>query len=94
MSGDDGLGGLVMTFTMLKPTDSAPAVLSLEHSGDLGITDAWAPVVVPAANDTVGGVVFVVTENTMDSDLNDVIATIPLGNAIGGKLFGRLVGEE
>ena len=91
----DENGGLVMTFTMLKPANSAPAALSIEHSGDLGVGDPWASVVVPAATGTAGGLDFTVTENTLDSTKNDVMATIPSsGNAIGGKLFGRLKGHE
>lgn len=83
-----------MTFTMLKPANSAPAVLSLEHSSDLGVTDAWVPVVVPDMTSIVGGISFVVTENPGDSTKNDVVATLPVGLTDGGKLFGRLVGVE
>ena len=85
-------GGLVMSFTMLDPASSAPAVLSVEHSGDLGITDPWsAPVAVPAMTSTVGGIDFVVS----GSGPLSVVATIPSsGNAIDGKLFGRLQGQE
>ncbi|BCX49248.1 hypothetical protein HAHE_31560 [Haloferula helveola] len=92
---EDGSGGLVMTFTMLKPSEGAPAVLSLGHSSDLGVGDAWTSVDVPAATGTVGGVDFTVTENAGDSTKNDVVATIPAaGNAINGALFGRLTGAE
>jgi hypothetical protein len=92
----DGGGGLQMSFTMLKPTSSAPAVLSLEHSGDLGVSDPWASVVVPADTSSPGGVSFTVTDNAGDpANKNDVVATIPAtGNAIDGKLFGRLAAEE
>ncbi|BCX50326.1 hypothetical protein HAHE_42340 [Haloferula helveola] len=94
-SGEDGSGGLELRFTMLKPGNSAPAVLSLVHSGDLGITDPWSgPVVIPASTGTSDGVSFTVTENAGDPTKNDVIATIPsAGNSVAGKLFGRLVGE-
>ena len=85
-------GGLQMSFTMLDPAASAPAVLGLSHTGDLGITDPWsAPVAVPATTSTVGGIDFVVS----GSGTLSVVATIPAsGNALGGKLFGRLEGEE
>ena len=85
-------GGLVMNFTMLDPASSAPAVLSLSHSGDLGITDPWsAPAAVPATTSTMNGIEFVVS----GSGPLSVIATIPAsGNALDGKLFGRLVAEE
>ncbi|MCH7227034.1 fibronectin type III domain-containing protein [Haloferula sp. A504] len=90
----DGSGGLQMSFTMLKPDNSAPAVLSLEHSGDLGVSDAWASVDVPGSTSIVGGVDFNVSENAGDSTKNDVVATIPsAGNASNGKLFGRLAGQ-
>ncbi len=85
-------GGLVMNFSMLDPASSAPAVLSLSHSGDLGITDPWSvPVAVPATTSTMNGIEFVVS----GSGPLSVIATIPAsGNALDGKLFGRLVAEE
>jgi hypothetical protein len=87
--------GLTIGFKMRKPSGSAPAVLCLEHSGDLGISDPWASVVVPAATGSVGGVDFIVTEDPGDPTLNVVTATIPSsGNAIAGKLFGRLTGNE
>lgn len=92
---EDGSGGLQMSFTMLKPAISAPSVMSIQHSGDLGIGDPWATVVVPSASGIIDGVNFSITENTSDSDKNDVIAIIPsAGNAGNGKLFGRLTGEE
>ena len=92
---EDGSGGLQMSFTMLKPVNSAPAVLSLEHSGDLGGGDPWTSVEVPAATGTVDGVSFSVTENAGDPTKNDVVATIPsAGNSIDGRLFGRLSGEQ
>lgn len=87
--------GLMMGFKMRKPSESAPAVLCLEHSGDLGISDEWASVVVPAATGSVGGVDFIVTEDPGDPTRNTVTATIPSsGNTSAGKLFGRLNGKE
>ncbi|BCX50325.1 hypothetical protein HAHE_42330 [Haloferula helveola] len=92
---EDGSGGLQISFTMLKAVNSAPAVLSVEHSGDLGVGDPWASVAVPAASGVVGDIAFTVTENAGDSTKNDVVATIPsAGNAIGGRLFGRLMGQD
>jgi hypothetical protein len=92
---EDGSGGLQMGFTMLKPSNSAPAVLSLEHSGDLGVGDPWTSAVVPAVTGSAGGVDFALTENAVDPTKNDVVATIPAaGNTSNGKLFGRLKGEE
>ena len=93
--GEDGSGGLQMTFTMLKPANSLPAILSLEHSGDLGAGDPWFSVDVPSASGTVDGVTFTVNENAGDPNKNDVVAIIPAdGNAIGGSLFGRLGGDQ
>jgi fibronectin-binding autotransporter adhesin len=88
---DDGSGGLVMTFSMLNAAARGASVLNLEHSSDLGLTDAWSSGVVPETSGTVDTVIYDVTANT----LNDVVATIPAaGNADAGKLFGRLVGEQ
>ena len=88
---EDGSGGLVMTFSMLNLATRGAAVLNLEHSGDLGVTDAWAPGVVPETTSTVGAVSYVVTPN---GSLNDVVATIPSSEALNSQLFGRLEGEE
>jgi hypothetical protein len=88
---ENGSGGLVMTFTMLDSASRGTAALSVEHSGDLGVTDPWAAALVPDATGTVSGVDFAVS----GSGTLSVIATIPeTGNAIGGKLFGRLTGTE
>jgi autotransporter-associated beta strand protein len=84
-------GGLVMTFSMLDVASRGTASLSIEHSSDLGISDAWTAVTVPEANEgPTNGVTFTVSENTEDADLNDVVATISSSEAAGGKLFGRL----
>jgi len=92
---ENGSGGLEMTFTMLKPASTSPAVPSLEHSSDLGRNNLWAGIEVPAATGSVGGVSFTVTENTSDSTKNDVVATIPsIDNAVSGRLHGRLVAQE
>jgi hypothetical protein len=83
--------GLVMTFDCLSAADRGTAVLNLLHSGDLGLTDTWADALVPGTAPqtvTVGGVDFVTTTN---GSLIHVVATIPSpGNAVAGKLYGRL----
>ncbi len=66
------------------------ASLQVQHSSDLGITDAWSTLVtVPDADETdPSGIIFDITAGT---PLNGVIATIPAsGNAASGKLFGRV----
>jgi hypothetical protein len=96
-SASEDSGGLVMTFTMLDSTSRGGASLIVEHSGDLGLTDAWAPVApeplatVPDTTGAAGGVNFAVS----GSGTLNVVATVPApGNVIGGKLFGRLVAQE
>lgn len=82
-------GALTLTFSMRNAAARGTASLQVQHSSDLGITDAWSTLVtVPDADDTVGGIVFDITDGT---PLNGVIATIPAsGNAAGGRLFGRV----
>ncbi|MFI2796130.1 beta strand repeat-containing protein [Haloferula sp. A504] len=94
---ENGSGGLVMTFQMLDSASRGTAALSVQHSGDLGATDPWGPLspaaLVPDSGTgvTVEGVDFTVT----GTGTLDVTATIPsAGNAIGGKLFGRLLATE
>jgi autotransporter-associated beta strand protein len=87
--------GLVMTFDCLSAANRGTAVLDLQHSGDLGLTDAWAAALVPGTEPltvTVSGVDFVTTAN---GALIHVVATIPSsGNDLAGKLFGRLKASE
>jgi autotransporter-associated beta strand protein len=87
--------GLVMTFDCLSAANRGTAVLDLQHSGDLGLTDAWAAALVPGTEPltvTVSGVDFVTTAN---GALIHVAATIPSsGNDLAGKLFGRLKASE
>jgi hypothetical protein len=85
--------GLVLDFTCLKQARRGTAVLKLQYSMDLGLTDAWSlhEAVVPGdAGGTVNGVVFTTSANA-DPNLIDIQATIPAGAAsTGGRLFGRL----
>ena len=87
--------GLVMTFDCLSAANRGTAVLDLQHSGDLGLNDAWAAALVPGTEPltvTVSGVDFVTTAN---GALIHVVATIPSsGNDLAGKLFGRLKANE
>jgi fibronectin-binding autotransporter adhesin len=85
-------GGLVLTFSMLNAANRGDATLSVEHSGDLGLGDAWTTVLVPeTSGGPTSGVSFSVTAN---GNLNSVVATIAPGEAAGGKLFGRLKAEN
>lgn len=83
-------GSLVLTFDRLSSADSGGAELNVQHSSDLGLSDPWAEVPVAGTAPltvTAGGVDFVTTTN---GALIHVVATIPLGNAVAGKSFGRL----
>ncbi|BCX49827.1 hypothetical protein HAHE_37350 [Haloferula helveola] len=86
-----GGGGLVLNFSMLNAAARGAATLSVEHSSDLGVLDAWTTVLVPeVSGGPTSGVTFVITPN---GDLNDVQATIGSAQAADGRLFGRLFGE-
>lgn len=85
-------GGLVLNFKMRNVAARGGALLRLQHSSDLGITDAWTTVTVPdASSGPLSGVNFTVTPG---DPLNDVQATISVGEASGGRLFGRLQGQN
>jgi hypothetical protein len=85
--------GLVLSFTMLNSASRGDSKLHVQWSGDLGVADLWAgnSALVLDVSGTVNGVVFQITPGT---PLNTVQATIPLSEAVGGKLFGRLSGVE
>jgi hypothetical protein len=82
----ESAGGLVLNFNMLDAASRGTASLSVEHSSDLGIGDAWEAALVPDTDQTVNGVVF----DIEGSGTLDVEATIPSSKAAAGKLFGRL----
>ena len=85
-------GGLLMSFSMRNAVASGTAALSLQHSSDLAISDPWTSVTVP---DTSGGPFSGVTFTVTPGDpLNHVQATIQSSQAAGGKLFGRLQGQN
>ena len=87
-------GNLTMTFSMRNLANRGSASLNVEHSSNLGISDAWlASAVVPdvgGISPTVNGVTFNVT---LSSPNNAVTATISSSEAASGKLFGRLKGN-
>ena len=77
-------------FSMLAAAGRGGAVIQVQHSSDLGISDLWTSVVVPEVNGgPTSGVTFVVTPG---SPLNVVEATISSSEAAAGKLFGRTKG--
>jgi hypothetical protein len=79
-------GGLVMTFEMLNAASRGTVTLSIEHSSDLGIGDAWEAALVPDVDSTVNDLVF----DLSGSSPLGVQVTIPVSKANDGKLFGRL----
>jgi autotransporter-associated beta strand protein len=83
-------GNLVISFNLLKPINRGTAVLSVEHSSDLGIADPWTTVLATDSNSgPTNGVTFVVTPGS--GTTNAVQATINSAQGDGaGKLFGRL----
>lgn len=88
-------GALKLTFKCLNAGKRGTAVLKVQYTSDLGLTDPWAghdSAVVPGeapATSTVGGVDFVTS--VFDANLNHVEATIPASAAgSGNMLFGRL----
>lgn len=89
---DESGGSLVLSFSMLNAAKRGTATLSLEHSGDLGIADAWTAVLVPDADSgPTSGVTFTVLPG---DPKNTVTATISSSEAVGGKLFGRLEASQ
>jgi hypothetical protein len=90
-------GGLVLRFNCRDAASRGASTLKVQWSNDLGANDLWTSheaTVPPPPGNTVNGVVFVVTENLLDPSIDEVQATIPSGQAAGGKLFARLLGLE
>jgi hypothetical protein len=83
-------GNLVLNFSMLNAAARGTAALSIEHSSDLGIGDAWEAALVPDVDNTINDVVFDI-EGRGPLDME---ATIPSSKAVAGKLFGRLKATE
>jgi len=89
-------GDLVVTFRALQSSARGTAMLKLQYSQDLGLSDDWAShtIDIPETSGTdPSGVVFVITP-VEGTDLNDVQATVPesaMGD--GNKFFVRLLGE-
>ncbi len=85
-------GGLTLSFSMLEASGRDSAVLVLEHSSDLGISDPWTSVTVSDVDSgPTSGVLFDVTAG---SPVNNVNATISASQAAAGKLFGRVKAQR
>ncbi|MCH7225901.1 hypothetical protein [Haloferula sp. A504] len=86
-------GGLKLTFTCRPVAERGGALLTLQHSGDLGVTDPWVSAAVPdASSGPINGVNFVVSPGP--GSLHTVEATIEATEAADGRLFGRLHGTQ
>jgi fibronectin-binding autotransporter adhesin len=81
-------GNLVLSFQALKDAYRGSASLSVEHSSDLGISDAWLAALVSDAGTPANNVTFSIT--SASTTLNNVTATISSSEANAGKLFGRV----
>lgn len=87
-------GGLSLSFKMLNSARRGTAILNLQYSSDLGITDPWSnnTIQVPDDNSRFGEVEFEITP-IEGTDHNQVHVTIPaLTVGDGGKFFARLQG--
>ena len=93
-------GNLVMDFKCLKVSMRGSAILKLEYSKDLGVTDAWTshtftvPETTPIdpPSNPLTDVTFTITP-IGTTNFNQVQATVPAGAAVsGGKVFVRLTG--
>ncbi len=87
-------GNLTLSFKMLNSTQRGSAVLALQYSRDLGVSDPWTnhTIPVPDVSGTVTGVNFVITPIS-GTDHNQVQVTIPASAAGGtGKVFARMSG--
>jgi hypothetical protein len=90
----NGSGGLELSFNCRNAATRGSATLSVQHSGDLGASDDWLTALVPDIEGISGPVNGVTFDVTLGDPLNTVKATIGSGEAIGGKLFGRVSGSE
>lgn len=86
-------GALVLEFDCLDAAARGAALFQVEYSNNL---TAWAGTDVPGTVGTfaAGVVDFVVTDPAPTGGLLKIVATIPVGEATAGKLFGRLNGVK
>jgi M6 family metalloprotease-like protein len=84
-------GNLILTFSCLNAANRGTAMLNIQHSSDLGITDPWTAVPVPEGNaGPTNGVTFTVSPS---GNLNNITATISSSEEASGRLYGRLKGQ-
>ncbi len=89
-------GNLTLSFRTLQQAGRGTALIRVQYSKDLGVTDLWTAnntrdAIVPgiAGTSTVNGITFVTT--TVAGGFLDVQATIPASAALPGtKLFSRI----
>ena len=95
-TGSESGGDLVLSFDCPAATERGTATLSVQHSADLGLTDAWVSALVPGTvgTFTVNNVVFTVTDPGAAGGPLRVVATIPASQGNQGKLYGRLIGTN
>ncbi|MFM2243879.1 MAG: hypothetical protein RLZ97_2735 [Verrucomicrobiota bacterium] len=88
-------GALILEFNCLAGADRGTATIAVQHSSDLGQLDSWAETLVPGTvgTFTAGVVDFEITDPEPAGGLLKVVATVPLGEAAGGRLFARVVGN-
>lgn len=84
-------GNLMVNFKVLKAANRGSAVLRLQSSKDLGVSDPWTMITVPEVSSVADEVDFVITPN---GELNQVQAKISsTAAAPEGRIFIRLNGE-
>ena len=92
----ESAGKLIMTFDCLSAANRGTALLNLQYSKDLGLTDLWSShtALVPGTAPVTTTVNSVTFNTTVNGALIHVVAEIPASAASPGtKLFGRLNAE-
>lgn len=86
-------GDLILSFRCLKTVNRGDALIKVQYSNDLGVTDTWTgnEAEVPDTDSIMNGIVF---DTIDDGDYINVTATIP-ASAAGSynRLFGRIFAQ-
>jgi fibronectin-binding autotransporter adhesin len=87
-------GALVVEFDCLTGANRGDAIFAVQYGGNLATLDSGGQTEVPGTigTFTAGTVDFEVTAGP--GGLLHVVATIPVSEAVAGKLFGRIIGQE